>query len=203
MTNKKDQQEITKKNYEEFNEWHAEKSKTHSWVPQIERFISKLADGAKILDVGAGSSGRDIKEFVKHGFIVEALDYSSAAVASLRKTFGTITVHEANMLKTGLPDETYDGIWACASVVNIPKSDVPTALSEFYRILRSGEILFVSVKEGEGERMVPDKGGERFFNFFKEADFKELVANVGFKVSHSELTVGLAGTRWVCIYALK
>ena len=47
----------------------------------------------------------------------------------------------------------------------IEKSEVPLALSEFKRILKMGGRLFISVKEGKGERMVPDRIGERFFSF--------------------------------------
>jgi len=129
----------------------------------------------------------------------------------LKKQFPEGNFYEADLRETGIPSDTYDGVWSCAAILNTAKKDIPTVLSEFNRVLKKGGALFISVKEGEGERMVPDKAGERFFSFFKEAEIKSFLENAGFKVDHSEILPGtnFPGSEvqtppgWLCVYAIK
>lgn len=207
---KSNKEQETKQNYEQADAWHQEKSLAFDWAKEIETFAKSAKKGGNILDVGSGGSGRDIATFQKMGFVVEALDYSGAAVAALRQRFPGGNFYEADMRATGLPDANYDGIWACASLLNIPKSDVPSTLLEFNRLLKEGGALFISVKKGEGERMVPDKAGERFFDFFSELELEQDVHAAGFKVKKIETVdenvyTGKedATTTWICVYAVK
>ena len=202
----------TKKNYEAADAWHSEKSKGYDWSLQRDLFSSNLPKGARILDVGAGGSGRDIADFVGRGFVVEGLDYSAPAIASLRQQFPNLKSYEADMRSTGLENNSYQGIWACASILNIPKSDIASTLQEFRRLLQDGGQLFISVKKGEGERMVPDQAGERFFNFFSESELRELAETAGFVISRSDIVEDSQFTgkeaqpplpAWICLHAVK
>ena len=202
----------TRRNYEEADTWHSEKSESYNWGSQRDLFIARLTGGGRILDVGAGGSGRDIQNFKSQGFAVEGLDYSAAAVSSLRQQFPDLKFYEADMRATGLPNAAYKGIWACASLLNIPKSDVPTALAEFHRLLEDGGELFISVKEGAGEKMVPDKAGERFFSFFSPNELSALVKAAGFNVWKVEVLEDSWFTgneiepkppAWICLHAVK
>ncbi len=149
--------DITKQNYETANEWHEEKSRGYLWTAEIEKFLSFLPLSApRVIDIGCGGSGRDISQFLTRGAAVEGLDYSHAAIESAKQQFPHVPFYESDMTDTKLQSESYDGVWACASLLNLAKRDVPKALAEFNRILKPGGTLFVSVKKGDGERMVPD-----------------------------------------------
>ncbi|MBI3573419.1 class I SAM-dependent methyltransferase [Candidatus Kaiserbacteria bacterium] len=207
--------DITKSNYETSNDWHVQKSLAHSWAKQLDTFLRFGGfKPTKVLDAGCGGSGRDIQQFRERGIQVEGFDYSHAAIESLRKQFPDGKFYEGNLLNTGLTDETYDGIWACASIPNLKRNEVYKTLAEFWRILTPRGKLFISVKEGEGERMVPDAAGERFFSFYSEMELQNVVEKAGFKVDHTEIipytwntwTTKEEGTtlpNWVCLYALK
>ncbi len=205
--------DVTKKNYEIANEWHEQKSLNYMWTSQLESFLALLdgGRGKKVLDAGCGGSGRDIEQFRKHEVVVEGLDYSHAAIESLRKKFPSGTFYEADLTKTDLRDVQYDGVWACASILNLTKADAHSALSEFKRVLKPNGVLFVSVKEGEGERMLPDKSGERFFNFYSKDEIQSAVKKAGFETDHIEVmddtfnqsSSGATLPRWISIYAKK
>ena len=81
----------------------------------------------------------------------------------------------------------FDGVWACASIIHIPKKFLKKVLLELRRILKINGLLFVSVKEGSGERMVKDDYGnkKRFFSFFKKDELVGLFKNLGFRLLDS------------------
>jgi ubiquinone/menaquinone biosynthesis C-methylase UbiE len=91
------------------------------------------------------------------------------------------------MRKMNLPENKYDGVWVCTSILNLKKKDLPLALSEFKRVLKSHGKLFISVKKGSGERIIPDKFGKRFFSFYSLNELKELVSKSGFKITYTEV----------------
>jgi hypothetical protein len=47
--------------------------------------------------------------------------------------------------------ELFDGIWACASLLHVPMSEVSEVLSLLTRALRKGGVLYLSFKWGESE----------------------------------------------------
>jgi ubiquinone/menaquinone biosynthesis C-methylase UbiE len=70
-------------------------------------------------------------------------------------TLAKKTAPKAQFLKQDLrhldfPADYINGIWACASLLHIKRSEVPVILAKFYEILKPGGILFVHVKKGEG-----------------------------------------------------
>ncbi|MDD5793076.1 MAG: class I SAM-dependent methyltransferase, partial [Erysipelotrichaceae bacterium] len=83
-----------------------------------DKFLHLLNEGAAILDFGCGS-GRDTKYFLDKGCQVTATD-GSAELCRRASSFTGIEVQE--MLFQELDEiETYDGIWACSSILHLPK----------------------------------------------------------------------------------
>lgn len=112
-------------------------------------FLPHLSDGARILDAGCGS-GRDALHFHRQGYRVSAFD-GSAAIASLaaQKT-GLLVEHRSFSQVTELC--VYDGIWACASLLHLPATEVPDSIERLWRALKPGGALYMSFKVGSGER---------------------------------------------------
>ncbi len=198
----------TKANYERGIAWHIQKSFLYNWNNQINWFFREL-HGKRVLDAGCGG-GRDIKEFLKKGLSVDGIDYSRNAIEECRQEYPEATFYEEDLLTVDLPDDEYDGIWACASLVNLKTEHAISVVSTFKRILKTNGILFVSVKEGIGERVVYDKAGQRFFRFYSLQEITELVGNTGFGIiqkeiiSDSELTGRIgdsAKPAWICVLA--
>lgn len=132
------------------------------------RFLSKLETGASILDFGCGS-GRDTKAFLEKGYRVEATD-GSAELCKLASEYTGITVK--NMLFEELDErEKYDGIWACASILHLPKEQLKIVLKKMITALKNNGIIYTSFKYGdfEGER------NGRFFSDFTEKSFIEFL----------------------------
>ncbi len=127
------------------------------------RFVAHLSPDALILDFGCGS-GRDTKAFLDAGFRVEATDGSEELCASASAYTG-IPVRHA--LFTDLDESNrYDGIWACASILHLPKTELAEVLNRIETALKLGGILYASFKYGTFEGM---RNGRYFSDFTEES----------------------------------
>jgi len=132
-----------------------------------DKFLNLLS-GKKILDFGCGS-GRDAKNFLNKGFQVDAIDGSEELCRIAREN---INMPVKQMLFSELNDiEKYDGIWACSSILHLPKEELKDVLYKMIRATKNGGYIYASFKYGdfEGYR------NERYFTDFKEESFKEFI----------------------------
>ena len=100
------------------------------------RFIEKLS-GKNVLDFGCGS-GRDTKYFLQAGLHVTAIDGSEEMCRCASEYTGIKVQH---MLFQELSEKnTYDGIWACASILHLSKEDLHQVILKTADALRTGAI---------------------------------------------------------------
>lgn len=105
-----------------------------------ERFLCKLKQGSYILDFGCGS-GRDTKYFLTRGYEVDAID-GSKELCKFASEYAGIQVRQ--MLFSELDEhEKYDGIWACSSILHLPKGELKSVLQKMADALRKGGIVVV------------------------------------------------------------
>ena len=136
---------------------------------QRDVFLSVLPPGARIMDLGCGS-GRDSRYFIEKGFTVDALD-ASKELCKLAQQFTGIPV-QCCTIQEWEPERSYDGIWACASLLHLKRDELKEFFKNCHRHLKKGGVLFVSAKE-EIQTGTDEK--ERFFTNFDETLIRELV----------------------------
>ena len=139
---------------------------------QMQRvFLSMLNQDAHILDFGCGS-GRDTRYFLSKGYKVDAIDGSS----ELCRIAGEYTgIRVRQMLFEELREqEKYDGIWACASILHVPKMNLPDILQKMCNALKMNGIIYTSFKYGDFEGF----RNERYFSDFTEESFCEVIKNI-------------------------
>lgn len=135
------------------------------------RFLSKLPQGACILDFGCGS-GRDTKYFLSQGFHVEAID-GSFELCKLAEAYTGVNVR--NMLFQDLcVREKYDGIWACSSILHLPEDELADVMEKMSAALKCNGIIYTSFKYGtfSGER------NGRFFTDMTKETFSDFVGGI-------------------------
>lgn len=124
-----------------------------------DRFTRLLAPGASILDFGCGS-GRDTKHFLDEGFALTAIDGSPELCAIAHELTG---IPIRNELFADLADvAAYDGIWACSSILHLPKHELVDVLARMSRALKPRGIIYTSFKHGNFEGM---RNGRHFTDF--------------------------------------
>ena len=124
--------------------------------PVHQRFLNFLPPTGRVLDAGCGS-GRDAKAFAEKGYSVDAFD-ASPALAKLASEFTGQPVEVMSFLDFDR-HQHYDGIWACASLLHVPKVELPQAFQRLWRALKPSGVLYVSFKHGSAER---EHGGRVF-----------------------------------------
>ena len=83
-------------------------------------------------------------------------------------------------------DANFEGVFAKASLLHVPKESIGAVLREVYRILKPQGIFHVAVKKGTGEKHITENGYgyeyERFFSFWEDAELKKLFMDSRFAV---------------------
>ncbi len=134
-------------------------------------FLSELDEGAYILDFGCGS-GRDTDYFLRKGYKVTALD-GSASLCKLAEEKTGISVMQMDFNDFDEHD-LYDGIWACASILHLPKDELKKVIIHLEKALHKGGIIYTSFKYGSFSGM---RNG-RFFSDFTEESFREFIFDI-------------------------
>lgn len=135
------------------------------------RFLSDLPCPARILDAGSGS-GRDTLAFKKVGHEVVAIDASQEMVKATRSIAGEPVVH-AEFLEY-ISEDLFDGVWACASLLHIPRHLLAQTLIHLAALLKNGGRMFVSFKIGNNEEV---RNG-RFFNNLDADQLRKILLDV-------------------------
>lgn len=136
-----------------------------------DRFLRLLDENVSILDFGCGS-GRDTRYFLDKGYQVTATD-GSVEICRLASSFTGIAVKE--MLFQELDEiDTYDGIWACSSILHLPKNELLLVIQKMCDALKATGVIYTSFKYGdfEGER------NGRYFTDFVEETFQEFINGI-------------------------
>ncbi len=115
-------------------------------------FLRAIPEHGHILDFGCGS-GRDTRAFLELGYRVDACDGSSELCRIAGEVAG---IRVKQMLFQELGDvEEYDGIWACASILHLPKDELKAVLERIAVALKENGVLYTSFKYGTFEACIP------------------------------------------------
>lgn len=145
----------------------------------IKPYIKK---GTALLDLGCGS-GRDSNYFRKLGCNVISVD-GSIEMCSIANRLFNLNAQNIDFSQLDYSN-AFEVVWACASLLHVPRNEIDNVLQRIYRALRENGILYASFKYGNAERV----DGERFYNDYDENSVKELFCkNKRFQVLHIWIT---------------
>ena len=136
-----------------------------------EKFLKYVVADGKILDAGCGS-GRDSLYFMKRGYEVVSFDASEQMVKFSSELTGQKTLH-MKFQEVDFKKE-FDGVWACASLLHVTRSEMKDVLNKVVGSLKVNGIFFASFKYGDGEVL----RDERLFNSYNENSLKKLMAEI-------------------------
>ena len=130
-----------------------------------QRVLPLLPPGASILDAACGS-GRDAAYFKRRGYSVTAFD-ASETLCELASAYLNQDVHCLRFDEIEW-EGVFDAVWACASLLHVPYSELPATFERLFAALKPGGGLYCSFKYGSGER----EFGGRTFTDMDESDLE-------------------------------
>ncbi|MCK1402142.1 class I SAM-dependent methyltransferase [Bradyrhizobium sp. 4] len=140
---------------------------------RLRGFLALLPSGGSILELGCGA-GNHSAVMLAEGFSVRATDGSPemAEIASHRlghaveaMRFDQLDAHEA-----------YDGVWASACLLHVPRDELTGILARIHRALRPSGVFYASYKMGEGDGR--DSLG-RYYNYASPEWLEATYASAG------------------------
>ncbi|MEM7536690.1 MAG: class I SAM-dependent methyltransferase [Chloroflexota bacterium] len=178
-------------------------SRIDSLQQLMQRLITHVGTDGCVLDVGCGT-GRDVQYFETHRVQAVGMDLSMNMLAYAAGCVSSPVV-QMNMRDLAFADHTFDGIYSCASLLHIPKAQVPACLREMKRILKPEGMLIIRLQQGDGEVWNEGymEGVKRFFARYTEAEMCAMLNDCGLDVQ--DVHVDVAGRTWlsfVCLHSV-
>ena len=134
-----------------------------SVADMVEHFVDAVGgtgsggDRRRVLDVGPGP-GWESGALADHGFDVTAVDLTRSFLEETRERDPGVGVVGGDMRSLPFAEGAFDGLWACASLLHVPREDVPGTLAEYERVLAAGGVAVASVQRSRGDAEA-DAGG--------------------------------------------
>lgn len=143
-------------------------------IKEGEFFMENISNGGKILDAGCGD-GRDCQVFSERGFKVTGIDLTPEFLEIARSKVPLGSFLNMDMRNLNFPENNFDGVWSCASIVHMDHSGVSKFLAETRRVLRNNGILYIAAKEGG----YPSSPSPKTFFFYEKEEIANLINKSG------------------------
>jgi SAM-dependent methyltransferase len=158
---------------------------TQAIPPEIDDFIDYLPVKGSVLDIGCGW-GRDSGYLADHGFKVQGVDLSPAMIRQARQQFEAVEFLVQDFENLDFPKDSFDAVWAHASLLHCPKKNLNGVLSSIAKILKPKGVFYLSLKEGVGETISLDERYdpplEKFWSYYQVPELKKVLRKAGFEI---------------------
>lgn len=115
---------------------------------RLKGFLALLPPGGAILELGCGA-GNHAAVMLAEGFSLRATDGSPEMAAIASQRLG----HPVEAMRFDELDvqEAYDGVWASACLLHVPREELAGILRRIHRALKPSGVFYASYKMGEGD----------------------------------------------------
>lgn len=168
---------------------------------RLRRFAALIPRGGQVLELGCGG-GQDSEALLALGLDVTPTDGSPELAAQAERRLGRPV---AVLLFEDIATEAaFDGVWANACLLHVPRPALPGILARVQRALRPGGAFYASYKAGEAEGR--DRFG-RYYNYPDAGWLRSAYGNEGWR--SLDIAEEMGGgydrepTRWLHATAIK
>ena len=144
-------------------------------------FLKYANKKGKLLDIGFGS-GRDMLYFKSVGFEVEGIDPQPEFVEEAKKL--GLNVSCESILDCWGYKETYDYIWASASLLHVKREFLNKAFQYCNNMLNKEGLMYCSFKYGDFEGIIDD----RYYIYLTEKTINNFLINTDLKMIDYKIT---------------
>ena len=167
----------------------------------LDWLAGEVGAGGEVLEIGSGG-GRDALALEERSVRVRRTDVSTGFVERLREQGHAADVLDPLSDDLGGP---YDGVWACASLLHVARTDLPTVLRRLAAATRDDGVLVMSVKEGDGEEwsVHGHVRAPRRFVYWRAEPLRSVAEGAGWRVLEQLSRIGYNGQSWLTIRASR
>jgi SAM-dependent methyltransferase len=115
---------------------------------RLRGFLALLPPGGSILELGCGA-GNHSAVMLEAGFKVRATDGSPEMAEIAARRLGHPV--EAMLFDELNAQEAYDGVWASACLLHVPRDELGGIFTRIHRALKPSGVFYASFKIGEGD----------------------------------------------------
>lgn len=191
-------------------DWHADHQQDDWWIEGTNTFISMLSSGAGVLDVGCGG-GFKSGYLQQRGLRVTGVDFSEKLIAIAKREVSGPEFLVADMRDLScLGSRRFDGVFAQASLLHIPKGEVTAVLAGLHALIKPDGLLYIAVKgtrPGGLEEEIKEENDygypyQRFFSYFEMEELEKHFESLGLEVVYKN-TNPVGRTEWLQIIGRK
>jgi SAM-dependent methyltransferase len=161
-------------------DWHKDHDGDIWWQEGTDIFLSFLQKNSSILDVGC-AGGYKTRYIANKGYTVTGIDFSEEMIKIAKKDAPDLTFDVVDIFELDTYQKKFDGIFAQAVLLHVPKSKIMSVLESLKNKLHENGLLYIAVKgvkdDGVEEKVITEKdygySYERFFSFFSEKELRE------------------------------
>lgn len=190
-------------------DWFRDHQSDTWWIEGTDKFISLLKPKSLVLDAGCGC-GVKSKYLAERGTEVVGIDFSEKLIEIAKREFPVGEFLVMDMREAGKLKQKFDGVFAQASLLHIPKNEIIDVLRDLSSVLKDGGYFYVAVKEkkpdGPDEEIKKENNYgyeyKRFFSYFILDELKRYLNEVGLRVCYEGLTPS-GNARWIQLIGQK
>jgi SAM-dependent methyltransferase len=167
--------------------WHG--TRDHDVAQNIDALLQHIEGEPpfRILDFGCGP-GRDLKTFADRGHLAIGLE-GAERFAEMARAYSRCEVWHQDFLRLDLPAQSFDGVFANASLFHVPTQELPRVLRALRMTLKPRGVLFSSNPRGSNQE---GWNQERYGAYWDLDTWRRHVSAAGFvEITHYYRPPGL------------
>lgn len=167
-------------------------------------WLEYLPAGTRLLDLGCGG-GRDAGDLDLRGYRVVGVDRTSALLSAGRRRYRSLPLVRADLRQLPFHAMSFDGLWAAASLMHLPKPEARRILADLCKLVRPGGLFAATVTYGMKSRLVTDGWVPgRYFARWKKDELARVVRRAGWTIIELKVVANRERKgRWLNLLAQK
>jgi len=176
----------------------------HRRRPLLGTWLRCLPADARLLDLGCGG-GKDAGDLGQHGYRVVGLDRTSALLSAGRRRYPSLSLVRADLRQLPFQAMSFDGLWAAASLMHLPKPVARRILTDLCRLVRPGGLFAATVTHGLRSRLVTDGWlPGRYFARWRKDELARAVRRAGWNILELKVVTNRERNgRWLNLLAQR
>lgn len=180
--------DLVKNGYNQIAEKYLQDRDQFKNIKYLEKFVSLLKPGSKILDIGCGA-GKPIDEYlVKKGFKVIGIDISEKQIELARQNVpsATFKIKDISSLKPG--EYNVEAVVSFYTIFHLPRENHLKLFKIINSFLPKNGLILVSMGSSEWEGTENDfHGAKMFWSHYGVRKNREIIKEAGFKILLDEI----------------